>query len=60
MITIKNSINYYQLEKLNSMKEKRHLPKRNTAMHHNVKPVKVVIYPKCDYHNLFPALPYKT
>ena len=46
MIAIKNSINCYQLEKLNSMKEKRHLPKRNTEMQHNVKPVKDIIYPK--------------
>ena len=46
MIAIKNSINCYQLEKLNSMKEKRHIPKRNTAMQHDVKPAKGVIYLK--------------
>ena len=39
-------MNYYQLAMQNSMKEKRHLPKRNMAMQHNVKPVKDVIYPK--------------
>ena len=46
MIANKNSVNCYHLEKQNSIKEKRHLPKRNTAMQCKVKPVKDVIYPK--------------
>ena len=46
MIAIKSSVKLLPARKAKFMKEKRHLPKSNTAIQHNVKPVKDVIYPK--------------